>query len=208
MGWLRSLPYFINSNDLGTVFVHAGIETRLRLHEQDPWVMMTLRSILPDGKASTRCYHKYPWAKRWRGPMTVIFGHDAARGLQTYDSAIGLDTGCVYGGRLTAYELPEKILHTVPARKTYLSFGTSRNHKVYLNGMDKKRGLMMDGNEFYLKREEEELMNPEEEGDAPHDVNTSEENEEDLVDDKDEEELEESESEWQSNDNPLPLNVD
>ena len=129
--WLQSLPYFINSNDLGTVFVHAGMEARGRLTEQDPWVMMTLRSILPDSKVSTRCYHRHPWAKQWKGPMTVVFGHDAARGLQKYESAVGLDTGCVYGGRLTAYELPEKIFHSVPARRTYLKFGQSRSHKFY-----------------------------------------------------------------------------
>lgn len=179
--WLQSLPYFINSNDLGTVFVHAGMEARVRLTEQDPWVMMTLRSILPDSKVSTRCYHRYPWAKQWKGPMTVVFGHDAARGLQKYESAVGLDTGCVYGGRLTAYELPEKIFHSVPARRTYLKFGQSRSHKFYTHAADKKSGFKIDGKDLYLRRKSVSIGS-----------NTSlEQNEvvEDFVGDTDEEEV-------------------
>jgi hypothetical protein len=64
-----------------------------RLAAQDPWVMMTARSLLPDGRMSPRCFHSYPWADKWKGPQTVFFGHDAARGLQSYDNANGLDTG-------------------------------------------------------------------------------------------------------------------
>lgn len=49
---------------------------------------------------------KAPWASKWAGPGHVIFGHDARIGLQQYDYATGIDTGCVYGRRLTACLIP------------------------------------------------------------------------------------------------------
>jgi bis(5'-nucleosyl)-tetraphosphatase (symmetrical) len=44
-----------------------------------------------------------PWDHWYRGPHTVVFGHWARRGLVAGARVRGLDTGCVYGGALTAW---------------------------------------------------------------------------------------------------------
>lgn len=51
--------------------------------------------------------------------MFVIFGHDAKRGVQNEDFAIGLDSGCCYGKELTGIILPEKEFVSVKALREY-----------------------------------------------------------------------------------------
>ena len=122
MNWMHSLPWYISSKDLSTLFVHAGFVSGIRLAKQNPRLMMNMRSILPDGTVTSKFFNNWPWARLWDGPQTVLFGHDADRGLQQYEHAIGLDTGCVYGGRLTACILPEKKLVSVSAKRQYFKY--------------------------------------------------------------------------------------
>lgn len=60
-----------------------------------------------------------PWDTFWHGPRTVVFGHWAERGLVREETVRGLDTGCVWGGRLTAWIAEEDRFVSVPARRTY-----------------------------------------------------------------------------------------
>lgn len=59
-----------------------------------------------------------PW-DRWYTGKRVVCGHWAARGLVRNDRVCSLDTGCVWGGSLTAWVLEEDRFVSVPARATY-----------------------------------------------------------------------------------------
>eukprot|EP00027_Filamoeba_sp_ATCC50430_P005089 CAMPEP_0168548986 /NCGR_PEP_ID=MMETSP0413-20121227/4861_1 /TAXON_ID=136452 /ORGANISM="Filamoeba nolandi, Strain NC-AS-23-1" /LENGTH=392 /DNA_ID=CAMNT_0008579341 /DNA_START=1 /DNA_END=1175 /DNA_ORIENTATION=+ len=116
---VNGLPYYLVLDRFSTIVVHAGLLPDVHLDKQDPINMTYMRNILEDGKASKEATHGAPWASLWKGPYHVIFGHDAVRGLQKYPYATGLDTGCCYGGALTACVLPAKKLVSVPALKMY-----------------------------------------------------------------------------------------
>ncbi len=124
--WMYSLPWFISSSQLNSLFVHAGFVSGIRLAKQNPRLMMNMRSILPDGTVTSKFFNNWPWARLWDGPQTILFGHDADRGLQQYEHAIGLDTGCVYGGKLTACILPEMRLVSVNAKQEYFQYRRKR----------------------------------------------------------------------------------
>lgn len=89
--WLSNLPWYIHSRDLNAFFVHAGFVSGIKMKKQNPRLMMNMRSILPDGTVTSKYFENWPWARLWDGPETVYFGHDADRGLQKYDFAVGLD---------------------------------------------------------------------------------------------------------------------
>lgn len=124
--WLDALPYTIELPLHSAVVVHAGLVPGIPIQEQAPDHMLTMRSIRPDRTASKRIGDGVPWASLWPGPTHVYFGHDAVRGLQRYPFATGLDTGCVYGGRLTGCLLgegDEPMIVSVPSRRAYAEAG-------------------------------------------------------------------------------------
>jgi len=59
------------------------------------------------------------WAADYRGRAAVVYGHTAVYAPAWRNNTIDIDTGCVYGGRLTALRWPERELVGVPAHATY-----------------------------------------------------------------------------------------
>ena len=59
------------------------------------------------------------WAKEYRGKALVVYGHTPVTEASYYNNTICLDTGCVFGGNLTAFRYPERELISVEAKKIY-----------------------------------------------------------------------------------------
>ncbi len=62
---------------------------------------------------------RYPWATEYRGRAMVVYGHTPVLEPEWVNNTINIDTGCVFGGGLTALRYPEKELVAVPAAQTY-----------------------------------------------------------------------------------------
>ncbi|QDQ14204.1 polynucleotide kinase-phosphatase [Streptomyces spectabilis] len=62
---------------------------------------------------------RYPWAEEYRGRAAVVYGHTPVPTATWLNNTICLDTGAVFGGKLTALRWPERELVDVPAEKVW-----------------------------------------------------------------------------------------
>ncbi len=62
---------------------------------------------------------RYPWAQDYRGSAMVVYGHTPVPQPEWINNSLCLDTGAVFGGRLTALRYPEKQLVSVAAEKVW-----------------------------------------------------------------------------------------
>ena len=87
--FLEALPSLYQSEDF--IFVHAGLRPGIPLAEQSPADLLWIRQEFLDGSDD--------WGK------PVVFGHTPREAPLLEGRRIGLDTGCVYGGRLTCCDV-------------------------------------------------------------------------------------------------------
>jgi bis(5'-nucleosyl)-tetraphosphatase (symmetrical) len=134
LGWLEARPFVKAYDDI--LLVHAGlnpawedpVEERLagldplRSHA-DAEFAVTVRYCTPDGRRPSSDEPPppppyAPWFAHWAGRerRTLVFGHWARLGLVNRPGLRGLDTGCVWGGALTAWIAEEDRLVSVPRR--------------------------------------------------------------------------------------------
>ncbi len=111
--YLNSLPFMI---DLGSyIVVHAGMRPGVGLAAQSTDDLTELRTLGADRTSR----EGVPWYEVYDGDKTVLFGHWPAREPRRGRCAIGLDTGCVYGYKLTAYMIEKGEFASVKARRAY-----------------------------------------------------------------------------------------
>jgi hypothetical protein len=121
--WLAALPLILRvklPQDLASPFgdtlivVHAGLAPSTSLENQDTYAVMHMRSLIrtmgdEDKLIPSEASGEESWVMEWdrwqnslSSKITVIFGHDAKRRLQRSKYAIGLDSACLYGHKLSA----------------------------------------------------------------------------------------------------------
>ena len=95
------------------IVVHAGFDPKKRPEDQPIEALCSIRRL-------QRRRGKPYWYEKWKGPELVLFGHTHSpmprvHSIGATKVAIGLDTGCVYGGALTAYSPELDAFESVPA---------------------------------------------------------------------------------------------
>ncbi|SFO70735.1 polynucleotide 5'-hydroxyl-kinase [Chitinophaga sp. YR627] len=86
---------------------------------------------------------RFDWASNYKGKAMVVYGHTPVYQPQWFNNTIDIDTGCVFGGKLTALRYPEKELVNVPSLATY---------------MEPTRPLRMPGTGNNLQHEQDDVL--------------------------------------------------
>ncbi|PVV00354.1 hypothetical protein BB560_005271 [Smittium megazygosporum] len=139
--YLVNLPAIIRlkGNNETLIAVHAGLDPQKLLSEQESSVVIRMRNIKKSGKPVEK---KKDGGKSWSSvweltkdsvdkdgnasnlkPSSdlaqiskIFYGHDAFRGLNLKKYTKGLDSGCVYGRKLTAYVYPQNEIVQVDCK--------------------------------------------------------------------------------------------
>lgn len=114
LDYIKSMPVVISWDDVAVV--HGGIDHRKPLDEHTLTELLNNRSLVPN-----ESYERPYWFETRPESPRVFFGHTVL--AKAFDSkyAVGLDTGCVYGGQLTAYDYRAENLIAVDPPETYVS---------------------------------------------------------------------------------------
>ncbi|MEM6789804.1 MAG: polynucleotide kinase-phosphatase [Myxococcota bacterium] len=106
-------------DDGGLVVAHAGLKGELQGRASGKVREFALYGETTGETDAFGLPIRYDWARQYRGRSLVVYGHTPVPQAEWVNGTICIDTGCVFGGKLTALRYPEKELVHVEAAKMY-----------------------------------------------------------------------------------------
>ncbi len=118
-GFLGSVPSHLVLDGGRLVVAHAGLPSSLQGRES-----RRVRDFALYGETTGRVdEHGLPirgdWAGKYRGRSLVVYGHTPVSEPRWIHETVNIDTGCIFGGGLTALRYPERTTITIPAARIY-----------------------------------------------------------------------------------------
>jgi bis(5'-nucleosyl)-tetraphosphatase (symmetrical) len=133
INYIAQMPTSIKIDD--TIIVHAGLRPGIPLEKQSKDDLMYLRyidsnqkfvSLKKISKIGKELAEAHFWTEFWTGPESIVYGHNVSsmetpliEEIYPGTTCYGLDTGCCFGGKLTALILETKEIVQVQAKQTY-----------------------------------------------------------------------------------------
>ncbi|MBB6453062.1 diadenosine tetraphosphatase ApaH/serine/threonine PP2A family protein phosphatase [Salirhabdus euzebyi] len=105
--------------EVNTVVAHAGIKEDM-IGRKDKKVETFVFYGDITGKTDEKGMpERKDWAKHYKGDKWIVYGHTPIREPRFINKTVNIDTGCVFGGALTAFRLPEEKIISVPSKQPY-----------------------------------------------------------------------------------------
>lgn len=117
--FIQGLPTHMVLDSGALVVAHAGLREDLHNTCSDKEKSFALFGDTTGQRDEHGLPERRDWAAEYSGSAAVVYGHMAVAEARWVNNAICLDTGCVFGGELTALRWPERELVHVPAERTY-----------------------------------------------------------------------------------------
>lgn len=117
--FLSGLPIHLWLDGGRLAVAHAGIKEEMLSRTSDK-----VRSFCLYGETSGETDEfglpiRYHWAAEYRGKTSIVYGHTPVPDAEWVNRTICIDTGCCFGGKLSALRWPEKEIVSVPAAEVY-----------------------------------------------------------------------------------------
>lgn len=117
--FLSKLPHHVILDEARLVVAHAGLEERLHGRNSKGVRELCLYGPTTGELDEKGLPVRLDWAAEYCGKAIVVYGHTPVQEPRWRNNTINIDTGCVFGGRLTALTYPDHILTSVESHHIY-----------------------------------------------------------------------------------------
>ena len=119
IAFLESLPHHLVLDDGRLIVAHAGLPQNLQNRHSPKVRNFALYGQLGPNTTQDGFPIRLDWAQSYTGGAWVVHGHTPVTAPRTINRVVCIDTGCVFGGALTAYRYPEQEFVSIMAKQAH-----------------------------------------------------------------------------------------